>query len=378
MSKHVEPESLKSKSLKVTPRDPKPLESWHKYLDSQGAVWHDGTITHFKTQTAGEYTSVNKLIIANHLAYILVSGTESIKFLQGQVTCDMQTLSSEHSVIGAHCNLKGRMVFSFHAILLTSDDSSTKVALIMHRELIETAMFALKKFAVFSKVDISQSEDYQLLALTGPQLDDISAINIDSTNTDSAIDLQLPMDIKQCKNNDGSIAIKLSDDRILFFMATKNCASFWERYAKTCEAYGSSSWDLADITEGFGHVRAKTSEMFIPQMLNYQMIDGVSFKKGCYIGQEVVARMQYLGKLKRHMRRGLMATKEAPAPGTALISEESTQSVGNIVLGAMLDEAHCEILAVITDKFSASKTLTSQDNSAKIIRWLPLPYAIPK
>jgi len=363
MSKHIEPESLKSEAL----------ESWHNYLSRRGAIWNDGVITHFKTQTPSDAKSATRLIIANHLAYILVSGAESIKFLQGQVTCDMQSLSSERSVIGAHCNLKGRMVFSFHAIIVASNDKSTEVALIMHRELIESAMSALKKFAVFSKVGISHSEDFQLLALTGPLLDDTYSENTDAANT-----LQIPQDIKQCKTDDESIAIKLSDERVLFFVATKNCVSFWDRHANTCEAHGSSSWDLADITEGLGQVRAETSEMFIPQMLNYQMIDGVSFKKGCYIGQEVVARMQYLGKLKRHMRRGLMATTEVPVPGTALISEESSQSVGNIVLAAMVDEAHCEILAVVTDKFSSSKTLTNQDNSAKIIRWLPLPYAIPK
>lgn len=352
MSKHVES---------------KPIESWHNYLNSRGAVWNDGVVTHFETQTPHKPKSPNKLIVANHLGYILVSGAESIKFLQGQVTCDMQTLSRERSVIGAHCNLKGRMVFSFHGILLTSDDNSTEVALIMHRELINTAISALKKFAVFSKVDIIHGEDYQVLALTGSQLNETGAAN----------DLEIPEAIQRCKSNDGCVATRLSEERVLFFVATKECTSFWHHHEYTCDAYGSLCWDLAEIAEGIGHVRAETSEMFIPQMLNYQIIDGVSFQKGCYIGQEVVARMQYLGKLKRHMRRALMATTHAPTPGTPLVSEESSQSIGNIVLGVMVDEALCEILAVVTDQSASSMALTNQDSSAKIIRWLPLPYAIP-
>ncbi|WP_460226406.1 CAF17-like 4Fe-4S cluster assembly/insertion protein YgfZ [Aurantivibrio infirmus] len=342
------------------------LESWHSFLKNRGAVWNDEVITQFNT--TGTNPSASKLMIANHLAYFLIRGKDVIKFLQGQVTCDMNLLSIQHSVCGGHCNTKGRMVFSFRAIMLIDEAESKTVALIMDKGLIDTAANTLKKFAVFSKVEIIASQNHQLLALQGVQLEKIDAPN----------NVQIPQNINQCIIDEDKISVKISDERVLLFIPIENCKSIWESYSKTCTEYGALCWDLAEIADGFGHVRKETSEMFIPQMLNYQVFEGVSFKKGCYIGQEVVARMQYLGKLKRRMRRGLMATNKLLLPGTPLFTAESSQSIGNIVLAAPVDEAHCEILAVVTDDSSDSESLSNQDKTAKIIRWLPLPYAIPK
>ncbi|MCQ3971415.1 CAF17-like 4Fe-4S cluster assembly/insertion protein YgfZ, partial [Klebsiella pneumoniae] len=107
-------------------------------------------------------------------------------------------------------------------------------------------------------------------------------------------------------------------------------------------------WLLDQVRAGIGQVFGSTRELFIPQMINLQALGGVSFKKGCYTGQEIVARMQYLGKLKRRLQRLLIEGRqdELPAPGVEIFSPVHGSSVGEVVLAAS-DTDRIELLAVL-------------------------------
>ena len=123
---------------------------------------------------------------------------------------------------------------------------------------------------------------------------------------------------------------------------------------------------------------AQTRELFIPQMINLQAVGGVSFKKGCYTGQEIVARMQYLGKLKRHLYRlSLAAGHAAPAPGTPLFTPSHTSSVGEVVLAANAENG-VELLAVLTSDAAQAGDIHLGDLQGPGLSLLELPYQLDR
>ena len=131
------------------------------------------------------------------------------------------------------------------------------------------------------------------------------------------------------------------------------------------------------VRAGIGQVMAETRELFIPQMLNLQAVGGVSFKKGCYTGQEIVARMQYLGKLKRRMYRLSLGSTELPPPGTPLFAPDHNSAVGEVVVGAYAEEG-IELLAVLTaDAVEAGEIHVGEAQGPKLTV-LDLPYTLDR
>ena len=138
-----------------------------------------------------------------------------------------------------------------------------------------------------------------------------------------------------------------------------------------------NDWLLGQIRAGIGQVTGTTRELFIPQMINLQALGGVSFKKGCYTGQEIVARMQYLGKLKRRLYRLALAATPAPAPGTEIFSPTHASSVGEVVLAA-LSPSGSELLAVLTADAVADDNLHLGSPDGPRLELLTLPYELDR
>ena len=238
----------------------------------------------------------------NHSAarsYIKLSGPDSSKFLQGQVSCDMDSLSPSNSIGGAHCTPKGRMVFLFTA----HGDADGDIILDVHPSVMDSALASLKKYAVFFRTEIT----------------DIS---------DSYSNSQPPQS------------------------------------------------DLERLRTGRAEVVAETVEMFIPQMLNLDTLGYINFKKGCYTGQEIIARAHYRGAVKRRMHHLALATDRVPNPGDE-IKNSDDKSIGNIASAVRADDGKVEILAVLNDKFSDANEMQIGDLALTAVTHLPLPYEIP-
>lgn len=136
-----------------------------------------------------------------------------------------------------------------------------------------------------------------------------------------------------------------------------------------------NDWLLGQIRAGIGQVFLENTEEFVPQMINLQSIGGVSFKKGCYLGQEIVARMQYLGKLKRHLYRFSLDHQDLPNIGADLFSTVHTSSVGRVVLAAQTEDHKIELLAVTQDDATTNE-LWLQDNQTNHLKLLSIPYEV--
>lgn len=297
----------------------------------------------------------------SHEGVLAVRGSDAAKFLQGQLTCNLNYLSDTQASLGARCTQKGRMQSSFR-ILLEGDG----VLLAMASELLEPQLADLKKYAVFSK----------------SKLTDESAawVRFGLVNADAALaslGLELPQSTDSVVRHAGLIAIRVSPGRSELWAAADQARELSAKLSASLTQGTLNDWLLGQIRAGIGQVMPATRELFIPQMLNLQAVGGVSFKKGCYTGQEIVARMQYLGKLKRRLYRLQLPAGELPEPGTALFSPTHASSIGEVVMAAHA-ETGIELLAVLQAEAAESGDLHLGTLEGPALQLLDLPYQLDR
>jgi folate-binding protein YgfZ len=248
--------------------------------------------------------------------------------------------------------------------------NSSDVALAMPADLYEGAVQALAKYIVFSKAEITNlSEHYCGIGLQGAEADALIATYFGQT----------PPNQNALVHKDQSFAINLGHERFECWLPTEDAIKFWRAAAAQCQIGSAEQWTLSNIADGIPEIHPETADTFIPQMLNLQLTGGVSFNKGCYTGQEVVARMEFRGKLKRPMYRisfPLAEGEALPEPGAPLYKLEKDQSIGNIVMAARKDKEQGEALAVLTRSEAEADNAYLDLNKTKKLGILKLPYAI--
>ena len=296
-----------------------------------------------------------------HEGVLAVRGADAAKFLQGQLTCNLNYLNDTQASLGARCTQKGRMQSSFR-ILLQGDG----VLLAMASELLEPQLADLKKYAVFSK----------------SKLTDESAawVRFGLAHADqalSALGLALPVETDSVVRTETLIAIRVSPGRAELWAPAEHAESLLSKLAATLPQAELNEWLLGQIRAGIGQVMPQTRELFIPQMLNLQAVGGVSFKKGCYTGQEIVARMQYLGKLKRRLYRLSLVAAQVPEPGTALFAPSHNSSIGEVVIAAKADQS-IELLAVLQAEAADNGDIRLGSLEGPGLQLLDLPYALDR
>jgi hypothetical protein len=226
--------------------------------------------------------------LLDQFGFLAIRGKDATKFLQGYTTCDLEQLSNSQALLGAICNLQGRMVANFRVSKLTDG-----LLLRLNRNLVEKTMTFLAKYIVFSKAEMSDmSEDITCYGVIG----------------DPAI--SAAMEINEVSELEDNILVKISE--------TGPRYEIWAQNPVACELLEDDSWSRAEIEDGFAWVDETSTEEFIPQMFDYQNLGGIDFDKGCYLGQEIIARLEYRGALNRKLHRG--RTISNAKPGDKLIS----------------------------------------------------------
>lgn len=312
-------------------------QDWQAFLESQGAQIAADQTAQFEPRAADSDCAVTDL---SELGVISVAGPEAVDFLQGQLSNDLRELSDTHSQLNSHCSPKGRMIANFRILRL-----GDALLLILPTGQVEALATRLKMFLLRAKASIEDLSD------------SLVCMGVIGTCADHALKAhfgELPSDRNAMAHAENAALIRVcaDQDRYLLIGPVEVARSLWEaaRDAGAGTAH-PKRWHLADIRAGLPTVLPETRDSFIPQMANMQLIDGVSFHKGCYTGQEVVARMQYLGKLKRRMYLAEVTLPEhlpAPAPGAALSSPSSTseQAAGRIVNSCATEPGRYEMLVV--------------------------------
>ena len=295
---------------------------------------------------------------------ISVAGPDSKKFMQGQFTCNLNDISPSQFRLGSCCNAKGRMVASF--TLLQQQEAHYLLSL--DRSIADALLTHLKKYMVFFKTKMQVSETL-MAGIQGPQAYEALA----------SVFSQVPSEEFAQVNEHGHTLVKLPHGAgFQLWLAPEQAKATLTALLSKCTLSTNILWNENRIRHGIGHVSAGTQEALIPQMINLTQNGGISFNKGCYTGQEIVARMQYLGKLKRHMYRIGFDAQVAINSGDDVFVSGQTNSVGTVIESVLVN-AQQQALVVLEDKalpHLAEGAIFAGPNQAIAKELLSLPYDV--
>ena len=297
--------------------------NWKNFLISKNAVFDNDTNVVFSTP---EHEGNKSICPVTYLGVLTVSGTDAAKFLQGQITCNINDITDIKSSLGAICNPKGRVITTF--LLVKSGDA---FLMILPKELLESVKKRLQMYVLRSKLTLTDSSDE--LCLIGLY---------------DALQTGAEPEHRFATSRQDNIVVDFQN-RSLVVAGTDNAQALWEEQVKLgFQPEDSAQWRYLDILSGIPWLTAETSEEFIPQMLNLDKLGGISFTKGCYTGQEIVARTHYLGKAKREMFVAECDVLAPPEPNSTIIEDGTgaEQSAGK-VLYAQKGRDTCKMLVIL-------------------------------
>ncbi len=337
--------------------------NWQQLVDAQTSLDSCGGTVLDASSYPADYQDETLLMPLSHYACLSVSGPDTHKFLQGQLSCDLQKLTPQQALAGALCTPKGRMVSNFYMQYQAAD----QVLLLLPRDTLPATQATLAKYIVFAKAEMQAEQDWCHLGLAGPQAESVIGDLFGSAATE-----RLAM---THADKGAAICISPQQQRYLVTLKAADLATHWQPISDSARPVNSSVWNYLDVAAGFGFVQQQTIEMFIPQMLNLQLTEGVSFTKGCYTGQEIVARTQYRGNLKRRMYRATCAASVVPEAGSPVFNDVKEQPVGNVVMAEKTAADSIELLAVLALSDAGDETLRLGDKQGPALQLVDLPYS---
>jgi len=292
------------------------------------------------------------------------SGEDAQTFLHNQLSCDINALVPGRSTFGAYCTPKGRMLVSF---LLWRSDQGYFMQL--PSSLREPIQKQLSKFILRSKVKTTDvTGDSVLIGVSG---NDAAALM-------QRVIGQAPQGERGVAHTSDATVIRLPGNRFEIAAAKDKAPRVLEVLASGAETTGQEHWEWLDIRAGIPTILPSTQEAFVPQMVNLDLIGGVSFEKGCYPGQEIVARMHYRGTLKQRMYLACIAANERPQPGDKLYGAGfGEQACGTIVNAASSPQGGYDTLAVIQIAAAEKNDVHWKALEGPLLKLLPLPYEVP-
>ena len=271
---------------------------------------------------------------ATHFDLLRIHGGDAKSFLQGQLTCDLDQVTSDQAQFGGYCTPKGRLLANFMLW-------STPQGYLMHTPADVSASVAdrLRKFVLRSDVKIEREYGLRTLGLAGPAVPALLQQDL----------VVPPQRMLAMAHHAGASVVRLPGDNFLAVAASTEIAALWNTLAKRAVPAGAECWNWAQIRAGVPWITAATQDQFLPQMIGLDAIGGVSFDKGCYTGQEIVARTHYLGEVKRKLHSG--HTRDAVRAGDALLT--SGKPVGTVLNAASIPGDGWALLAVVSEQAAA-------------------------
>ncbi len=321
--------------------------NWKNFLLSQNATFDSDVAINFPT--VSDYNDKSIYPVA-HLAVLSVSGADAGRLLQGQITCNVNDITETQSSLGALCNPKGRAITTF--LLVKTGDA---FLMILPAELLAPVKKRLQMYVLRSDVTLTDSSDrHCLIGLSQPAT---QAAPLFSTSQQDSI----------------VVNFSATQSRCLVIAETDKAIALWsERVGhQGYQSENTGQWRYLDILLRLPWLTTETSEEFIPQMLNLDRLGGISFNKGCYTGQEIVARTHYLGTAKRALFLAECDTPSPPPPNSIIIDD----GVGaELAIGKVLqaecpcpaqghEGAFCKMLVVLQVSDSNAYNLKLKDDN---------------
>lgn len=304
------------------------------------------------------------LMTLDDWALATLTGADAEKYLQGQVTADVAQLTEHQHLLAAHCDPKGKMWSNLR--LFRRQDGFT---LIERRSLRDAQLTELKKYAVFSKVTIAPDDEHVLLGVAGFQAR-AALKNLFS---------ELPDAEKQVVS-EGETSILWFEhpaERFLLVTDAATAERVTEALRGEAQLNNSQQWLALNIEAGLPVIDAVNSAQFIPQATNIQALGGISFKKGCYTGQEMVARAKFRGANKRALWTLAGRASRVPEAGEDLELKmgENWRRTGTVLAAVQLDDGRLLVQVVMNNDMEADSVFRVRDD-ANTLSIEPLPYSL--
>jgi len=269
-----------------------------------------------------------------------ISGMDAQKLLQGQLTCDVTTVRPGYSSMGAHCNSQGRIISLFY--LFQFRDS---YYLQMPRSMVAIALDALKKYAVFYKVELTDASE--------------TLITIGYSGNHFSPEIH---------TNAANVTLGTGNNRCMIIAEPEAIKPIWDMLSRGAKIASIYSWKHFNIRDGLPAIYPETSEKFLPHELNLDKLNAISFEKGCYTGQEIIARMHYRGKLKNHMYLTKITSSVAPLPGDDISSVQGQDiRASGLVVDACREDKNNYIALITTDESNVKNDHLFLDHDYKAI-----------
>jgi folate-binding protein YgfZ len=341
-------------------------QAWIEFLTAQGARLHAGVVQDF-SDAASERRAAragNVLVDLSPLALVRVGGTDAHAFLNGQLTNDLSLVDTSRSQVSAWCTAQGRMLAILRVIKI-NDGYLLQLPVSLRDEFVKR----LRMFVMRAKVTVDDANtELAAFGLIGPDTERL---------LENVAGVAVPGNTDQCTTSDKTIVVRTAgiQPRFEIIAPTTEATSLWKRLREKTMPVGFDAWAWHDVMAGLPTVLPATREAFVPQMANLELIGGVNFKKGCYPGQEIVARMQYLGRLKQRLYLAHSAG-EPPAAGTPIFAPGNEQSVGTVVDARPSPETGSDFSAVIQIAAAETNDLRLGSVDGEKISALPPPYSL--
>ena len=305
------------------------------------------------------------LISLEDWALVTLNGPDTVKYLQGQVTADIEALAADQHVLCGHCDAKGKMWSNLRLF-----HRGEGFAYLERRSVLDSQLAEIKKYAVFSKLTIAADNEAVLLGVAGFQ----------ARAALTGIFNSLP-DAEHPVVQDGETTLlhfTLPAERFLLVTTAEVAEQLVARLHEQAELNDSQQWLTLDIEAGYPVIDAANSGQLIPQATNLQALEGISFSKGCYTGQEMVARAKFRGANKRalYWLEGKAGRVPQPAEDLELQLGENLRRTGTVLSAAKLADGTLWVQVVLNNDLEADSKLRVRDDAASELAIKPLPYSL--
>ncbi|WP_110708881.1 folate-binding protein YgfZ [Salinicola sp. CR57] len=336
------------------------MDDWLAYLTAQGGRQSNEHDWVFPNNDHGSASAGTHLVPLTHLSVLECDGPDAARFLQGQTSANVDHADGDFAPLTAFCTPKGRMIANAEVLKVSAE----RYWLLLHTSLAASLATHLGKYAPFYKVKLSHRQDLALIGMIGYPESEKSVAGLPD----------LPRLDWHMTQQDGIVALRqpAGRSRAMLILPAAEAAAPWESLSRSASAANTILWRRADIDAGVAWLTADHSDAFLPQMINWEALGGISFRKGCYTGQEVVARAHFRGQVKRRLRIASLEGSSLPAIGEEIRNGEAKR-VGEIFQAVNDDDSDsCAVLAVLN---------TSQDEESPlfvgerhlVLRELPYP-----
>ncbi|TDY03000.1 CAF17-like 4Fe-4S cluster assembly/insertion protein YgfZ [Thiohalophilus thiocyanatoxydans] len=340
---------------------------WQTFLAQQHASIADDQVTDFGAPQDELRAADSATVIADlsHQGVITATGSDTEAFLQGQFTNDVHQVTDEHSQLSAYCSPKGRMLANIRLFR-----RGELYCLALPRPLLEPTLKRLRMFVLRSDATLEDaSETLARFGIAGPDAETLLGAWLPG----------LPAAVDDTVQHQELTVIRIPGPQARFEIHGPSgpLIDLWQALQSGgAIPVGYPAWSWLDITAGVPSLDSDTTDAFVPQMANLHSLGGISFKKGCYTGQEVVARMHYLGTLKRRMYRAHIDTDTPPAPGEPLYSPGGESSVGKVVLAQPSPQGGVDLLAVLQISSAEAGPIHVSNPDGPALAFQELPYSV--